>query len=98
MCLCVCVCKVNKGIIVACRCVLVPGRLQRRIWRTMALCFNTHLSQRGEVRGPDRRKITQEQTSLNLRGAMEGGRRGKKVQESGRRDERREGHGGRMKG
>lgn len=60
----------------------------------MALCFSTHLSQRGEVRGPDRRKITLEQTSLNLRGAMEGGRRGKKVQERGGRDERREGHGG----
>lgn len=39
----------------------------------MALCLSTHLSQRGEVRWPDRRKITQEQTSLNLRGAMEGG-------------------------
>lgn len=41
----------------------------------MALCFSTHLSQRGEVRGPDRRKITQEQTSLNLRGGgwREGG-------------------------
>lgn len=73
MCLCACVCvKVNKGIIVICRCVLVPGRLQQRIYRTMALCWRTHLSQRGEVRGPDRRKITQEQTSLNLRGAMEG--------------------------
>lgn len=44
----------------------------------MALCFSTHLSHRGEVRGPDRRKITKEQTSLNLRGAMEGGRRGLK--------------------
>lgn len=99
---CSCVCKVNKGIIVGCRCVLVPGRLQRRIWRTMALCFSTHLSHRGEVRGPDRRKITKEQTSLNLRGAMEGGRRGlkkkKKVQESGGRDGRREGHGGRQRG
>lgn len=42
----------------------------------MALCWRTHLSQRGEVRGPDRRKITQEQTSLNLRGAMEGWREG----------------------
>lgn len=34
----------------------------------MALCSSTHLSQRGEVRGPDRCKITKEQTSLNLRG------------------------------
>lgn len=42
----------------------------------MALCWRTHLSQRGEVRGPDRRKITQEQTSLNLRGAMKGWREG----------------------
>ena len=42
----------------------------------MALCWRTHLSQRGEVRGPDRRKITQEQTSLNLRGATEGWREG----------------------
>lgn len=56
--------------------MLVPGRLQRRIRRTMALCWRTHLIQRGEVRGPDRRKITQEQTSLNLRGATEGWREG----------------------
>lgn len=50
------------------------------------------------MRGPDRRKITQEQTSLNLEGggAMGGwrergqGGRDKKVQEHGRRDGRRE--------
>lgn len=70
--LCARVCKVNKGIIVGCRCVLVPGRLQQRILRTMALCFSTHLSHREEVRGPDRRKITKEQTSLNLRGVRGG--------------------------
>lgn len=62
----------KKGIIVGCRCVLVPGRLERRICRTMALCSSTHLSQRGEVRGPDRWEITKEQTSLNPRGATEG--------------------------
>lgn len=52
----------------------MPGRLQQRILRTMALCWRTHLSHRGEVRGPDHSKITQEQTSLNARGAMEGWR------------------------
>lgn len=76
VCACACVlvrvCAGNKGIIVGCRCVLVPGRLQRRIRRTMALCSSTHLSQRGEVRGPDRWKITKEQTSLNPRGGTEG--------------------------
>lgn len=36
------------------------GRLQQRIKRTMGLCVGTHLRQRGEVRGPDRRKITQD--------------------------------------
>lgn len=69
---CTFVCKGNKGIIVGCRCVLVPGSLQRRICRTMALCSSTHLSQRGEVRGPDRCKITKEQTSLNPRGGTGG--------------------------
>ncbi len=47
------------------------------------------------MRGPDRRKITQEQTSLNLRGAIEGQREGreghKKVQKHGGRDGGREG-------
>lgn len=91
MCVCVRACtfvrKGNKGIIVGCRCVLVPGSLQRRICRTMALCSSTHLSQRGEVRGPDRCKITKEQTSLNPRGGTEGrGREGDKdkVQGQGR--------------
>ncbi|KAK5900016.1 hypothetical protein CesoFtcFv8_009432 [Champsocephalus esox] len=42
----------------------------------MALCWRTHLSQRGEVRGPDRREITQEQTSLNLRGPTQRCREG----------------------
>lgn len=68
MCVCVGVCKVNKAIIVGCRCVLVPSRLQQRFMGTMAPCWRTHLSQSGEVRGPDRRKITQEQTSLNQGG------------------------------
>lgn len=34
----------------------------------MSFCLGTHLSQRGQVRGPDGRDITQEHNSLKLGG------------------------------
>lgn len=37
----------------------------------MSVCVSTHLSQGGQVRGPDGREITQEQNSLNLGGGGE---------------------------
>ena len=54
-----------------------------------------HLSLPGEVRGLDHREITQEQTSLNLLGAMEGGRsRDRGTRRERERERGREGGGG----
>lgn len=63
--MCVGVCELNKAAIVVAGVCLEPTRLQPKIWRTMSLCLSTHLSQRGQVRGPDGREITKE-NSLKL--------------------------------